>query len=83
MSDEDDLEAIKSLVGKRVELNADAFEFFEIVAAVQLAYRHPRLPEGQKQRVRNYIERMKPMFIALGGPGIEQIIERGWTEDAK
>jgi hypothetical protein len=82
MTDEESLAAIEALFRKRVQLNADAFEFFEIVVAVQIAYRHPRMPRGQKQRMRNYIERIKPIFIALGGPGIGQLIDRGWQENA-
>ncbi len=80
MTDEECLAAVRELVGKRVDLSADAFEFFELICFAQVAHRHPRVSAQQKRRMRNYVERFVPMFIALGGPGIGQFIEKGWEE---
>lgn len=75
------LEVTQALRDQRVEINIKAFELFEALAFIQLALRHPGLPNDQRARVTTIAYKFAHVLEAIGGDAVREIVRRGFDRD--
>lgn len=70
---------VELMAGERVTVCMERAGAFTIIAALQLAHRHPRLGDWQRKTIRSFVEYISE---ALGdAPVARSIIEDGWKPD--
>lgn len=69
--------ALKTLVGQRVDLSVDAIELYQLLAAVQLATRHPQFTGPARAAAERTARRIGALLCDLS-PDIEASIAAGW-----
>jgi hypothetical protein len=71
---EDVSQEMEQMKDRLLDLRVNALVLFQVIAAVQLAGRHPSIPEDLRAFLRHFTDHVKPGFPT----NMQRLIDLGW-----
>lgn len=64
-----------------LDLRIDPFAAFQVVGALQLAWRHPRLDDHQRAAIETFGRQLQRAFDGPETPQLALTLEQGWHQE--
>lgn len=75
-------EEIKRLYRRgSIRVDVDQFVAFQLVGALQLAWRHPGLSDTQRTTIENFGRGLQAAFVGPDTPQLALTLEQGWRPE--